>query len=219
MNKKILLVDDHNLFLDGMKYLLSTYNIKVAAIANDGYEAYKKAVSLKPDIIFMDIYMPECNGIKALKLIKAKLPEVKIMMLTSSDNNEDLKEAIKLGAWGYMLKDVSGEDLVDIINNIEDREAVISCSFASSFFRDHLGTLKKMKKYNSNVKENNLTDRQIEVINQVIKGKTYKEVGKTLHISERTVKYHIGRAITMLHLDNRAQVIAYAVEKGIVENL
>lgn len=219
MNKKILLVDDHNLFLDGMKYLLSTYNIEVAAVANDGYDAFKKAMEIKPDIIFMDIYMPKCNGIEALKLIKAKLPEVKIVMLTSSEEERDLEEAIKLGAWGYMLKDINGKELVDVINNIENRETVIPSSFATKFFKDFQHKSRSNLKSKVKSGEDELTERQIEVINQVVKGKTYREVGESLHITERTVKYHIGRVIEVLHLDNRAQVIAYAVDKGILEDL
>lgn len=219
MNKKILLVDDHNLFLDGMKYLLSTYNIEVAAVAYDGYDAFEKAMKIKPDIIFMDIYMPICNGIEALKLIKAKLPEVKIVMLTSSEEERDLKEAIKLGAWGYMLKDINGKELVDVINNIENRETVISSSFATKFFKNFQPKSRSNSKSKVKSGEDELTERQIEVINQVVKGKTYKEVGESLHITERTVKYHIGRVIEVLHLDNRAQVIAYAVDKGILEDL
>lgn len=104
MQMKLMLVDDHPLFLEGLQYLLKTHGIDVVGTANDGKEALIKCRTLNPDIILMDIRMPECSGIDALKLIKAEMPDVKIVMLTTSEEDDDLFEAIKCGASGYLIK-------------------------------------------------------------------------------------------------------------------
>jgi two-component system NarL family response regulator len=101
---KVMLVDDHPLFMEGLQYVLNTYGIGVAGLAENGNEAIEQARILKPDIILMDIKMPECSGLDALKMIKAEMPDIKIVMLTTSEEDEDLFEAVKYGASGYLLK-------------------------------------------------------------------------------------------------------------------
>lgn len=217
---KLMLVDDHLLFLEGLQYLLETNGIEVAGIAHNGREALVKARILKPDIILMDIKMPECNGIDALKLIKSETVNVKIVMLTTSDEDEDLFDAIKYGASGYLLKNTNAAELINMLSDLEKDEVPLSPGLAAKLlkeFRCRSAYETKPSQHNAEgTKEGQLTERQLEVLEMVAKGITYKEAGEALGLTERTVKYHMGRIIEILHLENRAQVIAYAAQAGLI---
>lgn len=219
---KLMLVDDHPLFLEGLQYLLETHGINVSGVAHNGREALGKARILKPDIILMDIKMPECSGIDALKLIKAEMPGIKIIMLTTSEEDEDLFEAIKYGASGYLLKSTNAKALVDMLSDLEKGEVPLSPGLAArllkEFRRSSTYVSKPPQHLVEDTKGGQLTDRQLEVLERVAKGITYKEAGEALGLTERTVKYHMGRIIELLHLENRAQVIAYAARMGLVED-
>lgn len=219
---KLMLVDDHLLFLEGLQYLLETNGIEVAGIAHNGREALVKARILKPDIILMDIKMPECSGIDALRLIKAEMSNVKIVMLTTSDVDEDLFDAIKYGASGYLLKNTDAAELINMLNDLEKDEVPLSPGLASrllkEFRRRDTYESKHLQHNTVGTKEGQLTERQLEVLEMVAKGITYKEAGEALGLTERTVKYHMGRIIETLHLENRTQVIAYAAHTGLIEN-
>jgi len=210
---RLMLADDHPLFLEGLKYLLETYGIDVAGIAKNGMEALEQARVLSPDIILMDIKMPECSGIDALKLIKAEMPDIKIVMLTTSDEDEDVFNAIKNGASGYLLKNTNARELVGMLNDLDKGEIPISTDIASQLINEFISTSRP----SHNEQRMQLTERQLEILEMVAKGITYKEVGDALGLTERTVKYHMGRIIELLHLENRAQVIAYAARIGLVE--
>jgi len=216
MASKILLVDDHQLFSDGLAFLLGTYGYQVVGTAKNGFQALEQARLLNPDIILMDVIMPECNGIRALKLIKAQMPNIKIVMLTASEEDEDLFEAIRLGASGYLLKNLNREELADMLRDLENDGAPITPKLAVRLlkeFRSYDKDPSVTVRMNSEI-ESKLSERQVEVLEGVAKGMTYKEIGADLGITERTIKYHMGKIIEALHLKNRAQVIAYASEQG-----
>lgn len=219
---KLMLVDDHPLFIEGLKYLLSTYGIEVSDVANSVKEALVKIRILKPDIILMDIKMPGCSGIDALKLIKAEMPDIKIVMLTTSDEDEDLFDAIRYGASGYLLKSTNARELVDSLSNLEKGEVPLSPGLAARLIKEFRHRSTNEEKILENPVEANkervLSDRQLEILKLVASGMTYKEVGDTLGITERTLKYHMGRIIDLLHLENRTQVIAYAAKMGLLKN-
>lgn len=218
---RLMLVDDHPLFLEGLKYLLETYGIEVAGIAENGKEALEKAQVLNPDIILMDIKMPKCSGIDALKLIKAEMPDIKIVMLTTSDEDEDIMEAIKYGASGYLLKNTNAKELVGMLKDLEIGEVPVSPDLASQLlkeFKSHSCDESASTNIPSQDSQKvQLTERQLKILEMVSKGITYKEIGDALGLTERTVKYHMGRIIELLHLENKAQVIAYAARIGLVE--
>lgn len=222
MQMKVLLVDDHPLFVEGLQYLLETYGINVAGIANNGREALIKARILDPGIILMDIRMPELSGLDALKLIKAEMPDIRVVMLTTSEEDEDLFEAIKLGASGYLLKNTNARELVDMLADIEKGEVPLSNGLAArllkEFSRRSADNGKLSQQSSEDAKKRQLTDRQLEILDMVARGITYKETGETLGLTERTVKYHMGRILELLHLENRAQVIAYASRMGLIED-
>ena len=219
MKKKLMLVDDHFLFLEGLQYLLETNGIEVAGTAKNGREALVKARILKPDIILMDIKMPECSGLDALKLIKAEMPEVKVVMLTTSEEGDDLFDAVKYGASGYLLKNTNANELINMLSDIEKGEASLSPELAARLLKEFSSssTDKPSQNISGDNRNENLTKRQLEVLEMVAKGITYKDVGEKLGLTERTVKYHMGKILELLHLENRSQVIAYAARMGLVQ--
>jgi DNA-binding NarL/FixJ family response regulator len=219
---KVMLVDDHSLFLEGLQYLLETHGIDVVGIATSGEEAQKKARVLKPEIILMDIRMPQWSGLDTLKLIKAEMPAIKVIMLTTSDDDADLFDAIKYGASGYLLKSLNAEELVELLSSVENNEAPFSPGLAAKlleeFRRDDRDHQLPPQQEPEDALTGPLTGRQLEILEMVAGGKTYKEVGAALEITERTVKYHMEKILELLHLENRAQVIAYAARMGIGED-
>ena len=208
---KTLIVDDHPLFLDGLKNLLTLRGIEVVGTAHDGMEALEKARSLHPEIILMDIQMPNLDGLAATRLIKAELPDVKIVMLTMSAEDEDLFQAIKSGACGYLLKTQDVEEFFSLFLGLARGEVPLSPGLASRVigeFARQATECKSTKPLES--KTEALSPRQIQVLTLVAQGLTYKEVGAKLCLTERTIKYHIGEIIERLHLENRSQAIQYA---------
>ena len=218
---KLMLVDDHPLFIEGLSYLLKTYGFEVAGIAHSGREALEKAILLKPDTILMDIKMPDLSGIDTLKLLKAEWPEMKIAMLTSSEEDEDLFDAIKYGASGYLLKSTGAKELVELLHDLENGEASLTSTVAARVIQElrrmHADENESVSQLAPDDGVPRFTQRQLEILELVAKGVTYKDAGAALGLTERTVKYHMGKIIELLHLENRSQVIAYAVKMGIVE--
>lgn len=212
MEMRLMLVDDHLIFLEGLQYLLGTYGIEIAGTAGNGREALEKARALKPDIILMDIKMPGLSGLDALKLIKAEMPDIKVVMLTTSEEDEDLFNAVKCGASGYLLKNTNAKELVGILSDIEKGEASFTPELAAKLLKEF-----RSRDTGKTMQNEELTMRQLEVLELVAKGIIYKEVGEKLGLSERTVKYHMAKILEQLHLENRAQVIAYAARIGLTE--
>jgi DNA-binding NarL/FixJ family response regulator len=212
---KILLVDDHPLFLDGLKNLLTGRGLQVVGAAQDGLEALDLARQLLPDVILMDIEMPALDGVAATRLIKAEFPDVQIVMLTMSAAEENLFEAIKSGASGYLLKTQDTEEFFQLLLGIDQGEVPLSPGLATKILTE----FERQSSAGSGAdrageSEARLTPRQVEVLTLVASGFTYKEVGARLHLAERTIKYHMGEIIRRLHMENRAQVIAYARRMG-----
>ncbi len=214
---RILLVDDHALVRNGIASLLMASNIEVVGEASDGLEALEKARELKPDIILMDIKMPRCNGLEATRLIKAEMPQIKIIILTVSDDDEDLFEAIKSGAEGYLLKDIRTEEFLSLLSGVVRGEAAVLPLLATKIIEEF--ARQTARKAEPSPAESELTGRETEVLTLVAGGDSNKEIASTLNISENTVKYHLRNIMEKLHLRNRAQVAAYAVSKGIIPNL
>ena len=208
---RVLLADDHPMFLNGLKNFLTIRGIDVAGTARDGIDVLEKARALKPEVILMDIQMPRLNGLAATRVLKAEQPGIKIVMLTMSESDEDLFEAIKSGACGYILKSEETDNFFEILSALMRGEAPLSPGLAGRVLKelarqgDAIGTIEKRAE-----KEYVLTSRQVEVLSLVAQGLTYKEVGAKLFLAERTVKYHMGQIIEQLQMENRRQAIEYA---------
>ena len=220
---RVLVVDDHRLLSEGVSNLLAAHGIEVLGVAIDGVEAITLMQELNPDVILMDIRMPRCDGLSATRQIKALRPEIKILMLTTSAEDQDLFESVKSGAVGYLLKSISGNAFIEALRGLEQGTPPFSPGLASrllSEFAKLRGTEEGFSGLASRPKDregqaNGLTDRQTEVLRLVAQGLTYREVGERLSLSERTVRFHMTEIISRLHLQNRNQVLAYAGKLGL----
>ena len=201
----VLLVDDHRLLLEGLQNLLTAHGVSVVGLANDGLEAVEQARALRPDVILMDIRMPRCDGLEATRRIRAENPEARIVMLTTSDEDEDLFEAIKSGAIGYLLKSMNADDLVQCLQQALEGVPPFSPGLATRL----LGEFARLS-HQPATPPITLTPRQREVLLLVAEGLPYKEAGARLNLSPRTIKYHMAEIMALLHLEHRAQVLAYA---------
>lgn len=210
---KVLLVDDHPIFLDGLKELLTRRGMEVVGMARDGLEALEQARALRPDVILMDIQMPRCNGLAATRLIKAELPDVKIVMLTMSADDQDLFESLKSGASGYLLKTQDTASLFQLLLGLAQGQVPLSPGLASRLLNEFTRQSNELESQPAPPEPKpveRLSPRQWQVLSLVAQGLTYKQVGASLGLSEATVKYHMGEIVQQLHLENRAQVLEYA---------
>jgi len=213
---RVLLVDDHPLFLDGLKNLLTARGVQVIGTAHDGLEALEKARSLHPEVILMDIQMPGCDGLAATRLIQAEMPGIKIVMLTMSSEDEDLFAAIQSGARGYLLKTLDTEEFVARLMELERGEPPLSPGLAARILQHFGPQSTAVRAPEERPAGEPLTSREAEVLTLVAQGLTYKEVGAKLHLGERTIEYHMSEIIARLQLANRAQVLDYARRAGII---
>lgn len=213
---RILLVDDHILFRKGIASLISSrQDMKVVAEASDGVEAVTIAKETLPDIILMDINMPRRSGLEAVKIIKEEIPATQVVMLTISEQDSDLFEAIKNGAKGYLLKNLEPQQLFEMLDKIRRGEAPISGAMAAKILQEfRQPALNKAKQSES---EDKLTAREMEVLEEVVKGASNTEIADTLHITENTVKIHLRNILEKLHVQNRIQAAVQAVRKGLVD--
>ena len=221
---RVLLVDDHTLFLEGLRNLLISEGIQVVGQAQDGFEALAQARHLRPDVILMDIQMPRCDGVAATRLIKASLPQVKIVMLTMSEDEQDLFEAVKSGASGYLLKRLEAAEFFTYLAELQAGHPPFSPGLAEKILKEFAHLPARPETETSpdgqaaaqadGTQEASLSPRQIQILTLVAQGQTYQQVAETIGITERTVKYHMAEILERLHLQNRAQVIAYAAQRG-----
>lgn len=213
---RIMLVDDHVLFRKGLASLLNSQpNIKVIGEASNGFDAIDAAKILRPDLILMDINMPKCDGLEATRKIKQFLPNTKIVMLTASDEDQYLFEAIKIGAQGYLLKDLELYQLLDLLESISRGEAILSSAMATKIFNEFSREMRTGKSAEESVEE--LTEREKTILKYVAQGLMNKEIADTLAISENTVKIHLRNILEKLHLKNRIQAAVYAVKQGLAD--
>jgi two-component system, NarL family, response regulator LiaR len=211
---RVLLADDHALFRAGIASLLRAWGMDVVGEASDGLQTLELARTLQPDLVLMDIAMPECNGLQATRLLKTELPEVKIVIVTVSDQDDDLFEAIKSGAEGYLLKDMSEQQLERTLQAIAAGEPALSSGLATRIL-DEFARLSR-EDAAKRAEEDALTPREREVLQLVSEGATNREVAKALYLSEHTVNFHMKNILHKLHLRNRAQAVGYAVRTGLV---
>jgi DNA-binding NarL/FixJ family response regulator len=214
---RVLVVDDHALFRRGIVTVLTNQaNIKVVGEATNGLEAIEKAAELVPDVIVMDLNMPQCSGLEATQALQTKMPHLNILVLTVSENEADLFSAIKFGATGYMLKNTEPEELVQGIYHIANGGVIISPSMAAKLLTEFKDSTTDAQARVTADEEANLSPREDEVLRLVSQGATNREIADSLFISENTVKTHLRNIMDKLHLANRSQAAAYAVKRGLV---
>ncbi len=211
---RILLVDDHALFLQSLRLLLGTSGYEVVGEAADGLEALRQARLLRPDLILMDIDMPGCDGLAATRLIKAEMPQVKIVMLTVSASDEHLLEAVKSGASGYLLKSQSARRFLEMVADVARGGAALPPDLAARLLEAFAHQARPAEAPPPEPSDN-LTARHVQILTLLARGLSYPQIGEALCLNEATVRYHLGQILDRLHLENRAQVIAYAARHGL----
>ncbi|WP_052666165.1 response regulator [Nitriliruptor alkaliphilus] len=214
---RTLIADDHELFRRGLRMVLDDEpDIDVLGEAGDGESAVAMAREHAPDVVVMDVRMPIQSGIDATRAIKAELPGTKILVLTISDEEDDLYEAIKAGANGYLLKEISIDEIGHAVRSVNGGQSLISPSMASKLLDEFAAMIKK-EEQKEQVPAPRLTPREMEVLQHVAQGMNNREIAKTLFISENTVKNHVRNILEKLHLHSRMEAVVYAVREKLLE--
>jgi DNA-binding NarL/FixJ family response regulator len=212
---RVLICDDHALFRRGLVMVLeSEEGIAVVGEAEDGEDAIARAEDVAPDVILMDVRMPRMSGIEATRAIAATVPTAKILMLTVSDEEGDLYEAVKAGATGYLLKEISIEEVANAIRAVMTGQSLISPSMASKLLLEFNNLAKAAEQ---KVLAPKLTDRELQVLKLVAQGLSNREVAEQLFISENTVKNHVRNILEKLHLHSRMEAVVYAVREKLLD--
>lgn len=208
---RVLLVDDHILFRKGLISLLSARDdIEIVGECGEGAEAVNRARELMPDVVLMDVRMPGLNGIEATRRIASEMPHVKVVMLTVSDEDKDLFEAIKCGARGYLLKSIEPADLYQLVRAVAAGEAALSPSIAAKIL-DEYGRVPRPEREGT-AQEAVPTEREREILGLLMEGLGNKAIAHRLCISESTVRNHLHNILYKLHLENRVQLALYAYQ-------
>lgn len=220
---KILLVDDHPIFLEGVQNLLAARGFNVVATAANGEEALEKVGRFLPDVVLMDIIMKPLSGVETTRLIKAKHPDVNIIMLTASETEADLFAAVKSGASGYLLKSLDADELYDMLTKYEQGEIPVSPGLATKLLEEFKKNEQEYvpEEAADDVEDDagihRLSKRQKDVLILVAKGMKYKDIARKLGVTERTVKYYMDMILCKLHMENRSQAVRYAIERGFAD--
>ncbi|SFB79371.1 response regulator [Streptomyces aidingensis] len=215
---RVLVVDDHELFRRGLEIVLAQEkDIQVVGEAGDGAEAVEKAADLLPDIVLMDVRMPKRSGIEACTAIKEVAPSARIIMLTISDEEADLYDAIKAGATGYLLKEISTDEVTAAIRAVADGQSQISPSMAAKLLTEFKALIQRTGEEQRLVPAPKLTGRELEVLKLVATGKNNREIAKELFISENTVKNHVRNILEKLQLHSRMEAVVYAMREKILD--
>lgn len=209
---RVLIVDDQTLFRTGLTSLLSEdERVDVVGQALDGSDAVKQALRLKPDVVLMDIKMPNLDGIEATRQIVEALPETKVLILTTFESDSQVIQALKAGASGYVLKDSSVTAIVSSIVAVMSGERVMASAVANRVLEMLTGTTTPKEFYDG------LTNREIEILKLLASGMANKQIAYRLKISEKTVRNHVSNTYEKLGIYDRSQAVLYAVKKGLVE--
>jgi DNA-binding NarL/FixJ family response regulator len=211
---RVLIVDDHDLFRTGLRNLLEEQGVQIVGEAASGAEAVKIVRDLAPDVVVMDLNMPGMGGVDATRHITSIAPLTRVVMLTISEEDSDVMDAILAGACGYLLKDSSIQDLMAGIRAASRGESLISPNIAAKVLQRIRATSTQPEIANQIRAE--LSDREIEVLKLIANGKDNAVIANELHISPKTVKNHISNILMKLQIDNRIQAAVYAVRSGIV---
>ena len=212
MSVRVLIADDHPLFRDGIASLLSARDYVVVGQAGNGAQAVKLVEELHPDLVLMDIRMPGVNGLAATRLIQAAYPETKIVILTVSEEDDDLFEAIKSGAAGYIQKSLDSVQFFALLDGVLRGEAGLTPILAGKILRDYA----RRQRPSAQPVPEEVTPREFEVLELVAQGATNAEIAMRLAVSENTVKFHMKNILQKLHASNRAEVVAYALRSGLI---
>ena len=208
---RVLIVDDHSLFRDGISSLLEAAGFTIVGQAGNGQAAVSLVEQLHPDLVLLDLHMPVMNGLEALRKIKAYAPATRVVMLTVSEDENDLLTAIQTGADGFLLKHLSAPEFIEMLEGIKRGEPAISRK-TTSFL------MKRIAQANSpTVPIEPLSDREIEILRLLTQGMPNKQISEKLQLSENTVKYHLKNLLRKLNVQNRTEAVMKAIQTRLIE--
>jgi two-component system NarL family response regulator len=217
---RLLIVDDHNLFRQGLGRILRDFDqLTIVGEAANGQEALALLGRVQPDVVLMDVNMPVLSGPEAARQIRQRFPQIPVIMLTVSERDEDLFEAIKAGAQGYLLKNVGTAELLDAIQRVHAGEAIIAPAMAARLLDEFRSLATSAPVDVAPAPTEGLSDRERDVLRLVAQGLANKEIADALGLSEHTVKTHLQNILEKLHLRSRAHAAAYAVQAGLVKDV
>ena len=206
---RVMIADDHDLYRRGMQVVVELDGTaQVVGEASNGADAVEVCQRVTPEVVLMDVRMPGVGGIEACRLIREAVPSARILMLTMSDDESDLFEAIKAGASGYLLKDLPGEEVADAIRRVHDGQAIIPPGMAATLLTEFTRLSQEPEPISGSAPL--LTDREVEVLRLVARGRANREIADELVISENTVKNHVRNILEKLHLHSRVEATVYA---------
>ena len=213
---RILIADDHALFRDGLRSLLRSQGHEIIAEARNGKEAIALAHTHRPDVVLMDLSMPELDGLSATRTIVAEIPDLKVIILTASDEDINLFEAIRAGASGYLMKDLEADEFFDMLDRAQRGEPALTPAFAKKLLQEFAKPPQAADIAQNDADD--LTVREREVLELMVQGVTSnRKLAKQLGVSENTVKFHVRNILDKLRLHTRAEVVGYALRKGILD--
>ena len=209
----VLIIDDHELVRQGVRTLLQRMSdIQVVGEAPSGQDGLRLAAQLAPDVVLMDLVMPEMDGVEATRLLKRVSPSTQVIVLTSFDDDEHILPAIRAGALSYILKHVSADELVETVRKAARGEVVMSPQVATRVMREL-----RQRTDEKPALDTDLSERELEVLRLIAEGRSNSEIAEELVISEHTVKRHVSNILSKLHLADRTQAAVYAWREGMVE--
>jgi NarL family two-component system response regulator LiaR len=209
---RILIVDDHAIVREGLRGLINIeLDMELVGEAASGSEGVEKALALRPDVILMDLFMPEKDGVTAIKEIKEQWQEARVLVLTSFLEDDKVFPAIESGALGYLLKDTQPDELLDAIRGVHRGETMLHPSIAKMIMQ------RIQERSNEKQEGPELTERELDVLRLLAQGDGDREIAEKLVVSERTVHFHVGNILSKLHLANRTQAALYAIRKGLAK--
>jgi len=212
---RILIADDHALFRDGLRSLLQSQGHEIVGEAPNGRIAVELATQLRPDLVLMDVSMPELDGVSATRELTAALPDVKVIILTASEQNDTLFDAIKAGAQGYLLKNLEADEFFALLDRAANGEPALTPALARKLLQEFA---RPVAAEPAASEPDALTEREREVLELMVEGVTAnRKLAKRLGLSENTVKFHVRNILDKLRLNNRAQAVGYALRHGIVD--
>jgi DNA-binding NarL/FixJ family response regulator len=212
---RVLVVDDHALFRHGLlEVLRPSPDLLIVGEARDGMEAIEQAAELLPDVVLMDVRMPTVNGIEAARRIRMSQPAVRILMLTESEDEEDLYAAVRAGATGYLLKEVAIDEIADAIRAVALGQALVSPSMTTKLLSEFNALSRRLEEEDDGRR---LTDRELEVLRLIARGMSNKDIGAELVIAENTVRNHVRNILEKLQVRSRVEAAMYAVREKLVD--
>ncbi|MEJ2289946.1 MAG: response regulator transcription factor [Deinococcales bacterium] len=211
---RLLLCDDHAMFRQGLRSILETEDdFRIIGEASTGREAVRYALETRPDVVLMDIQMPELDGVGATKAVLAEQPDAKVIILTMYRQDKYVFEAIKVGARGYLLKDADANDLVDAIRRVAAGETLLNAEMAASIL-DEFRKVGELPEHPDH-KISELTEREEDILRLLAQGASNQEIAQSLGVSEKTVRNRLSEIFSKLRLNNRTQAALYALREGI----